>query len=127
MSAVCEAAEQLAELLERENAALQRLDLPSATALLGAKRAALAVLEQAARGQAQPLEPTVAMRAAAIRLRDASQDNKRLLERAMIVQQHVMSLLAQAARKAAPAPRYGAGGGYAASHGSKAFALSARA
>ena len=66
MSAVYEAAEHLADLLERENAALQRLDLPSATALLGAKRAALAVLEQAARGQPQPLEPTVAMRARSV-------------------------------------------------------------
>ena len=49
MSALHAAAAQLADLLERENAALQCLDLPAATALLAGKRAALDAFESAAR------------------------------------------------------------------------------
>ena len=62
-----------------------------------------------------------------LRLHSASMENKRLLERAITVQRHIISLLAQAARKGAPNGGYGARGGYVAHSTSPAFALSARA
>ena len=128
MSALHAAAAELAQMLERENAALQRLDLPAATALLGGKRAALAAFETVARdASAQAAASTEVMRPLALRLRQAAAENKRLLERAMTAQQHVMSLLAQAARQAGPVRRYGAQGAYVARTSESAFALSARA
>ena len=126
MSIARAAADHLADILEQENSALRRLDLPSAAALLGAKRAALSGLEQATRADADATRDP-AMRETAHHLRDVSMENKRLLERAMIVQQHVMSLLAQAASISAPSRGYGAAGVHVASQGGKAFALSARA
>ena len=127
MSPLQEAGEHLAAVLEQENAALLRLDLASATALLDAKRAALARFEQVGRTACSQVEPDAAMRAVACRLRDVSTRNKCLLERAMTVQQHIMSLLADAARRAAPSTLYGRAGSYARRSGSDAFALSARA
>ena len=127
MSTLQAAAERLADVLERENVALQRLDLPSATALLDAKRAALNGFELAAKLEAGDERSRPAMRPQALRLQELSLENKKLLERAIIVQQHVMSLLAQAARRSTTNGRYGAGGGYVVHAPSKAFALSARA
>jgi flagellar biosynthesis/type III secretory pathway chaperone len=128
MTALHTAATHLADLLERENAALQRLDLPAATALLADKRAALAAFERAGLADSLAGASAERMRPLAIRLRDAAAENKRLLERAMAAQQYVMSLLAQAARQASPGKRYGAQGAYVARGGSEsAFALSARA
>ena len=132
MSPLRSAAEVLADVLEQENAALARLDLPHATALLPYKRAALAAFEQIVQQQAGQEasggpEPDSAMRAIALRMRASSIENKRLLERAMVAQQHIMSLLAQTARQAAPHRRYGARGGYAVQSAGTAFALSARA
>jgi flagellar biosynthesis/type III secretory pathway chaperone len=127
MSALHAAAMQLAEMLERENAALQRLDLPAAAALLAGKRAALAMFESVAREDTPVGASAEAMRPLAFRLRDAAAENKRLLERAMAAQHHVMSLLAQAARQAGPGKRYGAQGAYVARASESAFAFSARA
>ena len=126
MSEVRIAAAQLADLLDRENASLRRLDLPTALMLLDAKRAAVAAFELALR-DGGTIDADDATRGLAVRLRDAGAENKRLLERAMLAQQHVMSLLAQAARQAGPSGRYGAGGAYVGRAAETAFALSARA
>ncbi len=122
-----EAATRLAETLEAENAALRRFDLRQATSMLSAKQGALAMFEQSSvsRGPADTSQPS--MRMVAIRLRDASVENKRLLERAMKAQQHIMSLLAQAARKTGQSSGYGSRGAYVGGQSAAAFALSARA
>ena len=127
MSSVRTSAEHLLDLLEQENAALRRLDLPAATMLLAAKRDALAMFEAAGREDVDRTDAVATMRAVARRLDDAATENKRLLERAMRAQQHVMSLLAHAARQSRPSGRYGAHGGYAGRQADGAFALSSRA
>ena len=127
MSAIRVAATQLADLLEQENIALRRLDLPTALALLEAKRAAIGAFEVALQAGQTTIDVDDAMQALSLRLRSATGENKRLLERAMVAQQHVMSLLAQAARQAAPSGRYGAQGVYVGRVAEGAFALSARA
>ena len=127
MSLVRTAATHLLDVLEQENVALHQLDLAAATALLDAKRAALTMLQSHDRDRAQEEDADGSMRALARRLRDAASENKRLLERAMRAQHHVMSLLAHAARQHRPGGRYGAHGGYASRHADNAFALSARA
>ena len=127
MSAIRVAAAQLADLLEQENIALRRLDLPTALALLEAKRAAIGTFELALQAGHTTIEIDDAMQALSLRLRVAASENKQLLERAMVAQQHVMSLLAQAARQAAPSGRYGARGAYVGRLTEGAFALSARA
>lgn len=50
MSGVHTATVHLADVLERENAALSRLDLPTATGLLEAKRMALLAFQAVAGG-----------------------------------------------------------------------------
>ncbi len=104
------AAEGLAELLARENAALAAMDLPSATALVEAKRAAadafVAAQAKAVSSGAVPVPDVVR------RLSDLAAENRLLLERAMAVQQRVLAIIAEAApRASAVAPRYGAAGG----------------
>lgn len=126
MTAVHTTAAELATVLECENAALLRLDLPAATALLGAKRSALEAFQLASRRAIMVIEADEPMRVLASRLQDAAAENKRLLERAMIAQQYIMSLLAQAARQAAPSKLYGALGAYV-GRPEGAFALCARA
>lgn len=126
MNGVQTAAGHLADVLERENAALLRMDLPTAIGLLEAKRAALLAFQLLAGGKPVPDNTDEAMRALAWRLHDMAIENKRLLERAMAAQQHILSLLAQAARQAGSSTRYGALGAYVGG-GASAFALSARA
>ncbi len=127
MSSVQAAATRLLNILEQENVALRQLDLPEATLLLDAKRAALGTFESCSRERARREDATADMRVLARRLRDAATENKRLLERAMRAQHHVMSLLAHAARQGRPCGRYAAHGGYAGRQADNAFALSARA
>jgi len=127
MSVLGMAARQLAEVLEQENAALVRLDLAAATALLGIKRDALSLFQSAAATQPVLTGPDETMRILAVRLHDASQANKRLLEKAMVAQQYIMALLAQAARQTAVSKRYGSRGHYAGGVAERAFALNARA
>ncbi len=127
MSAVRLAATQLAELLERENSALMRFDLSTASTLLARKREALLAFEAVSPDKSGAAGSDAATRDAALRLRDAAAENKRLLERAMVAQQHVMSLLAKTARQAGSTERYGAQGAYVGRAVEGAFALSARA
>ena len=127
MSPSVAAAMGLLDVLEQENVALRQLDLPAATLLLDAKRAALSMFESRSRENARTEDADAAMRVLARRLQDAAAENKRLLERAMRAQHHVMSLLAHAARQSRPGGRYAAHGGYAGRQADSAFALSARA
>lgn len=109
------AAEGLAELLARENAALAAMDLPSATALVEAKRAAAdAFVAAQAKAAAKGALPAGAVQVPEVvrRLGDLAAENRLLLERAMAVQQRVLAIIAEAApRASAVAPRYGAAGG----------------
>jgi hypothetical protein len=104
------AAEGLAELLARENAALAAMDLPSATALVEAKRAAADAFVAA---QAKAVSSgAVTVPDVVRRLGELAAENRLLLERAMAVQQRVLAIIAEAApRVSAVAPRYGAAGG----------------
>lgn len=127
MTGLAEAATELAELLERENEALRRLDVRATATLIGEKRISLAALELAERHPSRPPADDPDMRRAAARLLEAAACNKSLLERAIAAQKHLMSLLAQAARQAAPETRYGARGSHLGGATCNAFALSARA
>lgn len=114
--ALSAAAADLAEILGHENAALAALDLARAGAMVDAKRRAAAAFAAAhARLVAAGATPDGVWREQLHRvgehLRALSLDNKRLLERALLVQGQVVGVLAQAARSVgAQAPRYGAAG-----------------
>lgn len=115
------AATRLADLLAQENAALAALDLQRATALLTQKQDAVRVF--AAAQQATPAGAALAV----TRLRDLIEDNRRLLERALVVQGEVIGLIAAALPKATGPSRYAATGAPARCRRPIAFALSARA
>lgn len=104
------AAEGLAELLARENVALAAMDLPSAAALVEAKRVPTeAFVAAQARAASSGL---VAVPEVVRRLGELAAENRPLLERAMAGQQRVLAIIAKAApRVSAVAPRYGAAGG----------------
>jgi hypothetical protein len=100
-----EAAERLATILKRENAALAAMDLRGAVGLLAEKQAAAAALLESLTGGAAP--PPLQARL----LSDLAAENRRRLEHAIVVQGRVIGLIARALRNAAPpAPRYGAKG-----------------
>lgn len=119
------AATRLADALDAENRALRALDLPAATALLTEKAAATEALAEARRAGATPGGPDAA--AAAARLRSLAEENRRLLERAIAVQNRIIGTLARAARQGAAPSRYGAGGAPAATRQAAACAVVARA
>jgi len=105
------AAARLAQVLTAENAALIGLDIPAAAALLDEKLAAARELSvaAAARPAAQRTPEAAGL---ALQLRDLAQQNRTLLEHAIVVQGRVLDMVAQAARQGAAqaAGRYGAGG-----------------
>jgi len=107
MSAMLAAAGRLERVLIAENAALQAMNLDALAALLQEKGAAVAGLTAA-----QPGARTPEMQAQAERVRSLASENRRLLERAIDVQDRVLRLVASAARQAGlrDAARYGAGG-----------------
>lgn len=120
------AAARLVQVLTAENAALLALDAPAAAALLEEKLAAARELaEAAARRPAARQTPESA--GMALQLRDLAEENRRLLERAILVQGRVLDLVARAARQgvAQSGGRYGAGGAAASDRG--AMALHVRA
>lgn len=120
------AATRLVQVLTAENAALLALDAPAAAALLEEKLAAARGLaEAAARRPAARQTPESA--GLALRLRDLAEENRRLLERAILVQSRVLDMVAHAARQgvAQSNGRYGASGAAAADRG--AMALHVRA
>lgn len=93
---------QLSEILARENAALARMDLHEAAGLLDTKTrlaAALAAL------------PPAAIKEAEMRhLQSLADENRQLLQRAMLVQQRVIALVRNAVLAAQGGTRYGAAG-----------------
>ncbi len=116
-------AEALSDILAAENAALAALDMKAATALLPAKHAATAAL-----AAAQRLSLPAPPHAAATRLRSLALENKRLLERAMTVQDRLLACIARAMPRALPqGGGYGARGGPKSPHLLPPVALSARA
>src|SRR4051812_18134383 len=115
----------LADVLEQENEALQRVDFVAAVALLPAKEAAIAALAAHADPIASP-PPAPAAAAVGQRLMTLAADNRVLLERAIIVQTRIVSIIAKAARP--PTPRsYGAQGQQGAAPRAAAMALSTSA
>ncbi len=115
------AAQQLADVLARENDALKRLDFVLAAALVPAKDAALADFMK--------LPKTSAPRMAALgrRLGGLAAENQILLERAIAVQTRLIRIVARAL---APPPALTCYNGYnprAASNRAAAVALSTRA
>jgi hypothetical protein len=99
------AARHLADILDRENDALRAMDLRRVAGLLAEKTAAFADL---AACQAEP--GNLALVSIGRRLDHLTQENRRLLERAMAAQQRVMGIVARAAASAGTAPVYGARG-----------------
>ena len=99
------AAIQLADILVRENAALDAMDLSGAVALLPAKRIALELLRAAdpttVHGDQRP-----AMEVALSRLRSLAGENRRLLERALSAQSRVIAIIARALPSRESATRY---------------------
>jgi flagellar biosynthesis/type III secretory pathway chaperone len=123
---VIDAADQLSELLEQENAALQRMDIAAATALVEAKQQAIAALV-AAQSQAAPQE-AAEFQASTQRLSDLAAANRSLLERAILVQDRVLGMIATALPRASGREGgYGAGGRNLTPNTLPPMALSARA
>lgn len=111
------AAARLIRVLAAENAALLALDIPAAAALLDEKLAAARGLAQASAARPAAGHPEAA--GLALQLRDLAQQNRVLLERAIVVQGRVLDMVARAARQgvAQMAGRYGAGGAAALDRG----------
>lgn len=130
-TALIDAAVALADTLARENHALAALDLARAVALLEEKTRATASFaaanaQAAASGLSEPERARIAAQIGS-RLQALAGDNKRLLERALMVQKRVLGTIAQAAPAAvARTPRYTAKGGLARAS-LPAVALSTRA
>jgi len=118
-----EAARRLADVLERENDALRAMDLRRAATLLPEKTGAIADLTAAGEPVLGLPAPTIV--SAARRLDGLATENRRLLERAIAVQQRVIGIVVHAAAAAAVEPSYGAGGRQAGLTGP--MALSTRA
>jgi hypothetical protein len=121
-----EAVIRLAEVLRRENAALDVLDLGAAAGCLPDKQAALSALATATGHDASAQVPPALIQAVRD-LQSLAERNRRLLESAMAVQGRVIGLVAQAASRAMAHPRYGAGPGRGPSGRPPAFAVAARA
>ena len=127
MSELLAASEGLLDVLDAENSALIRLDLPAAVALLSAKQEALAWFEASRPSAPPPRGSHPRLQVVALRLGAALDENKRLLERAMTVQRRIMALLAQAAREQVPGHCYGSQGHYQGNKSDRPFALNSRA
>lgn len=126
-----DAANRLADVLERENAALAALDLAGAVAMLGAKEDAAASFARAWENATPPADEAeqTALGPLAARLDAATRDNRGLLERGIEVQRRVLQVIARAIPRALltqDAACYGAGG-VASSPGQPPLTLSLRA
>lgn len=129
-----DAALSLVQVLAQENDALRTLDLRHAASLTDIKARAIEAFARAQSKQdRRPIPVTRAQRTAieemAARLRDLVIENRRLLERAISVQQKMIGVVARAAPQAMAAQnsRYGADGTLTERRGMPAVALSARA
>jgi hypothetical protein len=124
--ALTDAATRLADTLARENTALDALDLSGAIALLPEKRRALAALTDAQAIGPMP-DQRPAMETAVRRLQDMAAENRRLLRRALTVQNRVIDVIAGTLPRDEPAGRYAAPGARARSARPAAWSLVARA
>jgi hypothetical protein len=125
-----QSAAALADALAEENQALGGLELGRAVTLLDTKLCAVSAFiaaEARAASAPQGARPRRQLvEAAVLRLRDLAEENKRLLERAIIVQGRVIgSIVAALPRIAAGTRHYGATGALAGSR-LRPMALSAR-
>lgn len=121
-----EATEALCGVLEAENAALRQMNITAATGLVDAKRIATDRLIAAQKAVSKVLPPELLPHAT--RLRDLGQENRTLLERAILAQDRVLACIARAIPKGlASETRYGAKGREAKRHSTRPVALSARA
>jgi hypothetical protein len=116
-------AQRLADVLDRENAALRVMDLRRAVGLLPEKTAAIADLNAAESIGSGPPSPDVVAMAA--RLDGLAQENRVLLERAIGAQRRVIGIIVRAAASVTVAPNYGGQGRRA--HLKGPMALSTRA
>lgn len=128
---VLDAAERLADVLERENAALAALDLAGAATMLAAKEEAAASFARAWQDASPPAGEAerAALGVLAARLDAATRDNRGLLERGIEVQRRVLQVIARAVPRALlaqDAACYGSGG-IASSPGQPPLTLSLRA
>ena len=126
-----DAANHLADVLERENLALAALDLAGAAAMLAAKEEAAASFARAWDHASPPSDyaERSALGSLAARLDAAVRDNRGLLERGIEVQRRVLRVIARAVPRALltqDAACYGAGG-VASSPGQPPLTLSLRA
>jgi hypothetical protein len=104
-----DAANDLAQLLESENAALTRLDFPVAVALAQSKETALLRLTEnfsAVPAQEQDSLPPVLGK----RMQRLLAENRRLLERAITIQTRVVGIVIGAAAPPPVAEQYAAAG-----------------
>ncbi|MGI4747953.1 MAG: hypothetical protein ACRYGI_02805 [Janthinobacterium lividum] len=126
---LAEAAERLAAILTRENAALASLDFGAVGTFIDEKRSALEALGALALdGTASSTETrSPADLALAERLQTLAATNKHLLEQAMTVQNRIMAVLAEAARHAQLPKTYGARGRQTNAGSAGAYALVVRA
>jgi hypothetical protein len=117
-----DAANVLAKVLERENAALSRLDFAAAVTLGQAKEAALSGMTKA--GSALPsADRSVLPPALGKHMRRLVAENRKLLERAITIQTRIVGIIVRAG--APPAPeQYVAGGLKGQRHRAPATALS---
>ena len=106
------AAKALAELLDRENAALRGLDFAAAVALLPEKqRAAEGFAAARLRPDGLPPHLRRELEGVVLRLKGTAAENKQLLERAITVQGRVIGIVVKALPRALDStPRYGAQG-----------------
>ena len=115
-SGLIAAAVRLADVLQTENAALAAMNMPAAARLQPEKLAAADAFAQAQAGAVKagrtPGRHGPELASLARRLSDLGAENRRLLERAMLVQGRVIATVAKAARATAErsAPSYGARG-----------------
>jgi hypothetical protein len=108
-----DAVEALANVLERENAALQQLDLPTAVALVPEKETAIQRLSRESAGPPVPEQSGIAERL--IRL---TRENHALLERAIKVQARVIEIVARSYKAPPELRTYGPNGAPSASRAS---------
>jgi len=132
MDALLHAGQRLADALAAENAALESLDLAGAVPLSRAKQQASDAFAAAwvttqrggTTGDRAVRDSTLALTR---RLQSLSEQNRRLLERAIGIQAQVIESIAGAARPRAGNGAYGAGGRLNGPRLPPAFALTSRA
>jgi len=120
------AAERLVDALERENAALTTLDLPSAAAMFEDKQRAAAGFI-AVRTVPIGFGQRAAVERSLGRLQLLAEQNRTLLERAIAAQRRVIGIIAPAVPQATATPCYAACGSLADAARPAALALLTRA